>query len=103
MSEMAAMWSQSMPWRNPNQNEAMRRPVPNPCSSSAEITTPPPDRLHARRSAVPRRYSTTFLQGTAISPSGFGGGSEPRVLPPPAEDLTERGHDLALAAAAAGA
>src|SRR6266540_6798611 len=35
MSVIAAMWSQSMPWRKPNQNAATRRPSRNPAGEKA--------------------------------------------------------------------
>ena len=42
MSVIAAMWSQSIPWRNPNQNEATRSPNPNPPSEMAPSTAAGP-------------------------------------------------------------
>src|SRR5574342_425831 len=112
MSVIAAMWSQSMPWRTPNQNPAINTPSPNPSMELAATTSSQalPSR---RRSTVMLPPSCNSLQlrdhahRSSPDPSPVGAGtfhrrptcpSEPRRLLVVAEDPAQRLDDLALRA-----
>ena len=92
MSVIAAMWSQSIPWRNPNRNAA---------TSDAD----PEGFACARATATCIRPSNHVTRGAITATASYceNGLQKAGGLAPGAEDALERARDLALRAAGARA
>src|SRR5206468_1796862 len=92
MSVIAAMWSQSIPWRKPKRNAEIRTPMPN-ASPVAASTDPLPAALRSVG-----RHASTNVHGTATA-TVCRITLEARGLPPGTEDRLQRDGDLSLGAA----
>src|SRR6266705_834195 len=93
MSVIAAMWSQSIPWRNPKRNAVIRNPRPNASDDAVSTPLPPggdPGPIE------PYLCSSRQLQLIARRWMAFG--SEDRGLAPGTEDRLQRLGDLSLGA-----
>src|SRR5438093_10705947 len=97
MSVIAAMWSQSIPWRKPNRNAEIRTPIPK-ASPDAASTCPLPAARHG-----PPMQPQHAETGNCKVLQHCVGLSEPRSLAPGAEDGLQRLRDLPLGAAGARA